>query len=134
MEQDWEIKATGRDVIAADQNTIVLEWTLNQTPDPEWMQFLIASGAPKSGSLTFVMSDPKLVGNKLRMVAEDRDLEPAVGWVEKSIPIANQKFESQVLARRRREDAQRREQEEAKEARLREARARLQDLGSSDGE
>ena len=82
VEEDWEIKSTGPDVIDADQNTIVLEWTLNQTPDPDWKQFLITSGVPKSGSLTFVISEPKLLGNKIRMVVEDRDLNEAVAWVE----------------------------------------------------
>jgi hypothetical protein len=132
MEPDWEIKATGRDVIGGDQSSIVLEWTLNRNPDPEWLQFLIASGVSKAGSMTFISHDPKLLGNRLRMVMEDRDLEAAVRWVEQSIPIANQKFELQVLAKRRREDEQRQQQEAAKDARLQEARTRLNRLGSSD--
>jgi hypothetical protein len=132
MEKDWEIKATGRDVIQAKQGTIVLEWTLNQSPEQDWMQFLIASSVTKSGSMTFLRSDPKLMGDRLRMVVEDRDLEAAVSWIEQSIPIANQKFESQVLAKRRREEEQRRQQEAADQAELQQARDRLGRIGNSD--
>lgn len=82
--------------------------------------------------MTFIGHDPRLFGDRFRMVIEDRDLEAAVRWVEQSIPIANQKFELQVLAKRRREDEHRQQQEAAKEARLQDARARLDRLGSSD--
>lgn len=132
MKEDWHIKSTSRDVVAEHSGELVLEWTLNQTPEPNWIQFLITSGVPKSGSMAFIASEPRLVGNLLRVNVSAGDLEGAVTWVEQSIPIANQKFEAQVLVKRRREEAQRQEQQAAQEARLQEARARLDRLGRSD--
>lgn len=125
MQEDWEITASSPDVVEQQGSMLVLEWTLSRRPDPEWTQFLAYSGAPKSGSLTFISHDPKVVGDKLRLVVEDRDIEAAARYVEQSIPIANQKFESQVIARRRREAVQRQEQEAAATARLEQARDRL---------
>jgi hypothetical protein len=132
QEEDWEIAAGAPDVKEAQGSTLVLEWTLNKTPDPEWAQFLVYSGAPKSGSMTFIAHDPKIVGNKVSMVVEDRDVEAAARYVQQSIPLANQKFESQVLAKRRREAAQRQEQEAATAARMEQARDRLRKLDSSE--
>lgn len=125
MQADWEITASSPDVVEQQGSMLVLEWTLNRRPDPEWTQFLAYSGAPKSGSLTFITHDPKVVGNKLRLVIEDRDIEAAARYVEQSIPLANQKFESQVMARRRREDEQRQQTDAAATARLDQARDRL---------
>jgi hypothetical protein len=126
--QDWKITAGSPDVVEAHGSTLVLEWTLNKAPDPEWMQFLINSGATRSGSLTFVAHDPKLIGNKVRMFIEDRDVEAATRYMEQSIPLANQKFDSQVLSKRRREATQRQEQEAATSARIEQVRERIRKL------
>jgi len=96
------------------------------------MQFLVHSGASKSGSMTFISQDPKLVGNSLRMRIEDRDVEAAARHIEQAIPLANQKFESQVLTRRQREAKQKQEQEAATAARTEQARERLRKLNGSD--
>jgi hypothetical protein len=132
MEEDWEITASAPDVVEQRGSMLMLEWTLNRRPDPEWAQFLVYSGVHKSGSLTFVSNDPKIVGNKLRLLIEERDVEAAARYIEQSVPIANQKFESQVMARRRREAMQRQQQEDAAAARLEQARNRLRRASISD--
>jgi hypothetical protein len=131
MQDDWTITAGTPDVVQQQGSTLVLEWPLNRTPDPEWEQFFVHSGAPRSGSLTFISHDPRVVGNKLRLFVEDRDIEAAARYVGQSIPLANQKFESQVMARRRRETAQKQEQEAAATARLEQARDRLRRVSNS---
>lgn len=130
MQEDWKITASSPDVVEQQGSTLVLEWTLNRRPDPEWTQFLVYSGAHKSGSLTFITHEPKITGNKLRMFIEDRDIEAAARYIEQSIPLANQKFESQVLSRRRREAELKQEQGAAATARLEQARDRLRRVGN----
>jgi hypothetical protein len=128
MDQDWEIASISRDVVAANGGMVTVEWTLNQVPDREWFQFLVFSGEAKSGSLTFLMSDPTLSGRKLRFTVPNDDLAAAVRWIEKSIGMANQKFDAQVLSKRRREDEARQAAAAAAEQQLREARERLEKL------
>jgi hypothetical protein len=132
MAEDWQITATSPDVVEQRGSTLVVEWTLNRQPDPEWAQFVAHSGAVKSGSMTFIAHDPRIVGNKLRMFIEERDIEAAARYVEQSVSIANQSFESQVMARRRREAAQMQEQEAAAAAQLERARDRLRKASSPD--
>lgn len=132
MQEDWEITVGAPDVVEARGSTVLLEWPLNKTPDPEWIQFLVYSDAPKSGSMTFIAHNPQLIGNKLRMFMEDRDVEAAARYIEQSVPLANQKFEAQVVARRRREADQATEQEAASMARMEQVRERLRKLNGSD--
>jgi hypothetical protein len=127
-EQDWEISWTGKDVIDSKGNVIVLEWTLNRVPDTEWVQFLVSSGVGKSGSAEFIASEPRLVHDRVRITVPDRDLEAAVTYVEESIRAANQKFNTQVMTRRRREAAEREAQEAANQQQLKDARDRLNRL------
>lgn len=119
------IKAGAAHVKEAHGSALVLEWKLNKTPDPEWMQFLVHSGASESWSLIFAAHDLKLVRNKLSVVVKDRDVEAAARYIKQSIPLANQEFESQVLAKRRREAEQ-------TAARMEQVRGRLRKLNSSD--
>lgn len=128
MDQSWKIAPVGRDVAAASGGMVTVEWTLNQVPDKDWFQFVIFSGETKSGSLTFVMSDPTLSGKKLRFTVPNDDMESAVRWVEKSIEAANQKFDAQVLSKRRREAEAQQAAATAEEQQLREARERLNKL------
>jgi hypothetical protein len=134
MDQNWEVKAIEQDVVGKDRGALVLEWTLNQRPDPEWTQFFINSDVQKNGSATFVFSRPSVSGNKIRMHAEDIDIEAAARYVEESILRANKNFDARILTKRRRE-AEAQQQHQAKEAdQIADARDRLRRASSSGSE
>jgi hypothetical protein len=132
MGDDWEIMLLEQTIVEVGRGSVTLEWTLNQAPDPQWLQFLQASGEPKSGSRAFLECEPTLYGDRLCFLVPDMDLESAVRWVKASVPVANQKYYTHVLARRRREEAYQQDQEKQEEARLQRARERLNALGDSD--
>ena len=89
-----------------------------------------ASVAKAGGSATFAFSQPAVTGNKVLMPIEDRDIEAAVSFIEASVSYANQRFESQVLAKRQREAEQKKEREATQAAQLGQARERLRKIGS----
>jgi hypothetical protein len=130
VDEASDIKLVSCDVKRPERGLLVLEWTLNQRPEPEWLDFLNHSGASKSGSIGYA----KLRGAKLLMHVEDHDIELAGNYIMKSIPIANQRFESEVLAKRRHESTERLAQEAAIEASLQEARARLRNASNLNDE
>lgn len=111
MEQDWKIQIIGQDVSESQGSILILEWTLNHTPDPEWTPFLEHSNIHKSGSATFAFSEPRVSGNKIHLPAEDRDMEAAASFIEKSVSSANEPFAAEVLTRRQREAEQKQAQE-----------------------
>ncbi len=94
----WEIKATDRGIVGIQDGLMVLEWALNQAPEPEWLQFLINSGTPKPASLADTSRQPRIYGSRLQYPVQESDLDSAVNWVENSIPIANLRFQAHVLA------------------------------------
>jgi hypothetical protein len=132
MVQDWAIRVVGRDVAESKGGILILEWTLNQSPDPEWTPFLVHSSVQKSGSATFAFSQPVISGNKVRMPVEDRDIEAAASYIDKSISYANERFESQVVARRQREAERKQQEEAAQAARLDQVRDRLRHASDSE--
>lgn len=118
-QQSPEITIIGcGDAVKVDGTFIVLEWSLNRRPDPEWPQFL---------------RNPRIEyrGSKLRMHVEDNDIEAADSLVKNVVLVANQSFESQILSRRRREEEEARERESANEVRLQDARARLRKINDA---
>jgi hypothetical protein len=125
MDQEWEIHHVGRKVVDAPLGMFVIEWTLNHTPESEWIKYLISAPGQKSGSMSFIASAPEVSANRLRITVPEGDLENAVRWVEGSIESANQTFYTYVVSRRQQEDEGRQEEKAARERRIMEARQRL---------
>jgi hypothetical protein len=86
---------------------------LNQVPDRDWFQFVVFSGESKSGSFTFIRSEPTLSGKRLQFTVRTTTWQTPSGG---------------VLSKRRREaEAQQASAAAAKEQ-LREAREQLNKL------
>ena len=128
MDQEWEIHYVGRKVVNAPVGLVVIEWALNRSPEEEWVMYLISAPGPKSGSADFVARAPEVDGNRLRFTVREGDLENAVRWVERAIEAANRTFDTHVMSRRRQAETERQAEETAREARLMEARQRLDRL------
>lgn len=127
-DQEPVITIISRNVIAADHTRITLEWALSEHPDPEWLRFF-GSGAGKNGTYEFVMTQPEITGNLIRMTVPDRDLEACATWMAESVRLADEQFRARILPRRQREAEQRKAEAAAGRQRLEDARARLQALG-----
>jgi hypothetical protein len=123
-----DLKAAGREVISASAGNVLIEWRLSRAPNSEWTQFLTTSGVPKMGSLSFVMTEPRVVHDRVRITVPDGDLESAVRWVEASIAEANEKYRLRVLPRLQQEAERVRALQVAERSQLDSARERLRQL------
>lgn len=130
MTEEWEIRYIDRRVADAPAGEVVLEWSLNKTPESQWRSYFISSQGGRSGTQDFLSRVPQLDGSRIRFQVREEDLEKAVVYAESKIDGANQLFDTYVMPERRERETRRQAEEAAKEARLTAARKRLEQMDS----
>jgi hypothetical protein len=128
VDENWKITYIDRKVVDAPIGMIAVEWKLNHIPEPDWIKYFISGPGRKSGSGDFISRAPQVSGSRIRFEVHEQDLENATRWIPDAIESANTMFETYVISRRRREEADRQEKEAAKERRIAEAQERLDRL------
>lgn len=72
------------------ERLIELEWTLDRKPGPAWVGSFLAARVPGPRPPGWTNPRPVVVGNHIRVLVHDDDVEAVRSWIDASIGVANQ--------------------------------------------
>jgi hypothetical protein len=129
MPVDWKPIQRGKiDVRGIDQEhpeLLDVVVPLSRMPEPEWRQFFLHSVGV---DVALSMRPPELEGTLVRLTPPDAELQKYVSNMDDRISAANERYQREVLAKRRAEEDRRQQTIDDTQRRIWEARRRAEDL------